>query len=89
MNELPEISPEGEKVQEEVKETLPQENPETLKRFLRVVTSRRTKKKRGVGITRADKSSTKKAVKLAKKQRAVNQQRSNKKRRATGSKQRK
>lgn len=42
-----------------------------------------------IGITRKDKSPTKKAVKLAKKQRKINHQRKNQKRRATGSKQRK
>jgi hypothetical protein len=46
-------------------------------------------KKRGVGITRKDKSSDKKADKRAKKQRAVNSARKNKMRRATGSKRRK
>jgi len=52
-------------------------------------TSQHSEKKRGVGITRKDKSSTKKAVKLAKKQRQVNVKRSFKKSRPTGSKQRK
>jgi len=44
---------------------------------------------RGVGVTRKDKSSTKKAVKLASKQRQINLKRSNKKFRASGSKKRK
>lgn len=46
-------------------------------------------KNRGVGITRKSKEETKKAKKLAKSRRAVNQARKNKKFRASGSKQRK
>lgn len=41
-----------------------------------------------IGLTRKDKSSTKKAVKLASKSRKINQKRANKKSRATGSKKR-
>lgn len=47
------------------------------------------KGKSKIGITRKNKSPEKKAVKLAKKQRKINHQRQNKKRRPTGSKQRK
>ncbi len=47
------------------------------------------KGKSKIGITRKNKSPEKKAVKLAKKQRKINHQRKNQKRRPTGSKQRK
>lgn len=50
------------------------------------IVDKNPKKKRGVGFTRKNKSANKKTVKLAKKQRKINQARKNKKRRATGSK---
>jgi hypothetical protein len=49
----------------------------------------RTPKLRGVGVTRKDKSSTKKADKLSRKQRQKNRKIASKKSRPTGSKQRK
>lgn len=66
------------------------ENESQLKKLLETLpTSKTGKGKSKIGITRKNKSSTKKAVKMAKKSRAINKQRSQKKRRSTGSKQRK
>lgn len=73
------------KIMEELK-NLPRKRSHQM---FHMATPQHGNKNRGVGITRKSKEKTKKAVKLAKKQRATNNARSNKKFRATGSKQRK
>jgi hypothetical protein len=70
-------------------ESTEQQQESSLEKAEKIIKEVLGKGKSKIGITRRDKSPAKKAVKLAKKQRKVNQQRKNQKRRPTGSKQRK
>jgi hypothetical protein len=85
-----------------MEQNIPQPNLEAIESIIKSEIRRKTNamvkrgatpshgnKSRGVGITRKNKEETKKAKKLASKQRSVNNSKKNKKFRASGSKQRK
>lgn len=74
---------------EAIEKVLKNQTQLATRSMFHLATPSHSNKSRGVGITRKNKAETKKAVKLAKSQRAKNHKIANKKRKPTGSKKRK